>query len=125
MLAMLRALLAGPRATVTVHEAARLMGTGVPLVDVRDAPEWRQGHVPNAFHVPLAEVQARGAAALEERGVVMTPGDTVLLVCHSGMRSGLACQSLDGDGGFRAVNVTGGMVAWRRAGLPIESGPQR
>lgn len=122
MLSMLRALLSGPRASATVQEAAALMASGATLVDVREAPEWRQGHVPGAVHIPLAEVQARGAEAFASRGQALSPGATVLLICHSGMRSGLACQSLADDDRLRIVNVTGGMVGWQRAGLPVTTG---
>jgi rhodanese-related sulfurtransferase len=40
-------------------------------------------------------------------------------VCASGYRSGIACSVLERAGFRRLTNATGGMDAWRRAGLPL------
>ena len=122
MLAMIRSLLGGPAASVTVDEAASLLASGAVLVDVRESSEWQSGHPRGAVHLPLGEIQRRGRHALEARGVTPGPGDTVLLICHSGMRSGLACQTLGTETPFKAVNVKGGVIAWQRAGLPMGGG---
>ena len=52
------------------------------------------------------------------------PADRVILVvCRSGRRSASAATLLTGRG-LRAVNVSGGMIAWEASGLPIvTSGP--
>ncbi len=89
------------------------------LVDVRESSEWRAGHALGAVHVPLGDLQGQGLRALELKGVKAGTGDIVLLICHSGMRSGLACQTLAGDAPFKAINVRGGMIAWQRSGLPM------
>ena len=122
MLAMLRSLLGTPAASASVDDAAALLASGAVLVDVRESSEWQSGHATGAFHVPLGEIQSRGRHALEAKGITAGPGDTVLLICRSGMRSGLACQTLGADASFKAVNVRGGMNAWRRAGLPMGGG---
>ncbi len=122
MLAMLRSLLAGPAATASPDEAASLMASGAILVDVREPSEWQSGHARGALHIPLAEVQRDGIRALASRGAHPGEGDAVLLICHSGMRSGLACQTLGDGAPFKAINVKGGMIAWQRAGLPMGGG---
>ncbi|WP_397596769.1 rhodanese-like domain-containing protein [Silanimonas sp.] len=119
MLAMLRSLLAGPSASASVDEALAMMASGAILVDVRESSEWRAGHALGAVHVPLGDLQGQGLRTLESKGVKAGTGDIVLLICHSGMRSGLACQTLAGDAPFKAINVKGGMIAWQRAGLAM------
>ncbi|MFC4951287.1 rhodanese-like domain-containing protein [Pseudonocardia sp. GCM10023141] len=85
----------------------------VMVVDVRDADEYRAGHVPGARLIPLKVLGAR----MHE-----LPRDTpVYLVCQSGGRSAQATRMLLGAG-IRAVNVRGGTAAWIQAGQPVEHG---
>ena len=92
-----------------VADAVRA-GQGV-LVDVREDFEWRTGHAADAVHIPLMELPAR----LDE-----LPRDTpVYLICATGNRSGRAAEFLGQNGFERPINVRGGTVAWRKAGLPM------
>jgi rhodanese-related sulfurtransferase len=92
-------------------EARRRQEAGALLVDVREADEWRAGHAPGARHLPLGRLA-------DEIGTL--PADRELLfVCRSGRRSGRA-TALAARAGRTATNVGGGMLAWARAGLPVE-----
>ncbi|MCZ8166384.1 rhodanese-like domain-containing protein [Silanimonas sp.] len=122
MLAMIRSLLGGPATSASVEEAASLMASGATLVDVREHSEWQSGHAKGAIHIPLGDLQSGGERALAAKGVNAGANDTLLLICHSGMRSGLACRTLGDDASFKAINVKGGMIAWQRAGLPMGGG---
>lgn len=104
---------AGPgAASVDVAEAKRRHESGALVVDVREPHEFRQGHVPSARHIPLGALGTR----LKE-----IPLDReVLVICHSGNRSGVAQRLLLQNGYERVVNVAGGMAAWQRAGLPVK-----
>jgi rhodanese-related sulfurtransferase len=86
----------------------------VRLVDVREPHEFNDqlGHIPGAELVPLATVaaQARGWDA----------GADIILVCRSGGRSGRAAETLVGAGFRRVMNMTGGMIAYNAAHLPVE-----
>ncbi|MER5696330.1 rhodanese-like domain-containing protein [Streptomyces mirabilis] len=85
------------------------------LVDVRETAEWEAGHAPDALHLPLSRLVA---------GEVLPPaaqGRPVVAICRSGRRSRQAVEILTGRG-TEATDVTGGMVAWARAGLPV-AGP--
>jgi rhodanese-related sulfurtransferase len=94
------------RDAVTAAEAVELVRSGVPLVDVREQDEWDAGHAPQAQLLPLSELGSR----VEE-----VPGEgEVLVVCHAGVRSARATAALR-RAGLRAVNVDGGMLAWRDA----------
>lgn len=120
MIAMLRSLLAGPSTSASVDDAARLLASGAILLDVRERSEWEAGYARGAVHVPLGDIHARGRRALDAKGISPSAGDTLLLICQSGMRSGLACRVLGVDAAFKTINVKGGMLAWQRAGLPME-----
>jgi len=100
-----------PRA-VEVQEARRRQATGALLIDVRQREEWQQGHAPRAILIPLGSLGSR----LDE-----VPRDReVLLNCRSGNRSGSAQRQLMQLGYERVFNVSGGMNAWARVGLPVE-----
>ena len=89
---------------------ARASG-GALLIDVREPDEWQSGHAPGAKHLPLGQLGRRLAEL---------PGDKELItVCRSGSRSSLAAAQLRRAGFVRVRNMTGGMVAWSRAGLPV------
>ena len=99
--------------TASPHEAAAAAQRGEQVLDVRTAPEFSSGHVQRATFMPLATVPLR----LSE----LRRGTPVYVVCESGARAFQACQYL-AQHGYTAINVHGGMVAWRAQGLPIESG---
>ncbi|MFD8212877.1 rhodanese-like domain-containing protein [Streptomyces sp. NPDC059697] len=85
------------------------------LLDVREAAEWEAGHAPDALHLPLSRLVA---------GEALPPaaqGRPVVAICRSGRRSRQAVEILTGRG-TKATDVTGGMVAWARDGLPV-AGP--
>ena len=94
------------RASVSAAEALRLVATGVPLVDVRETDEWDAGHAPQAVLLPLS--------TLGEHLDDVPEGDEVLVVCRSGVRSARVVAALR-QRGVPAVDVVGGMLAWRDA----------
>ena len=100
--------------SVSASEAARLRDEGAQVVDVRETHEWRSGHIPGSLHLPLRSVAKRGPAELD-------PGRPVVVVCASGHRSKAAAGTLAGLGFGAVYDVHGGLHAWRRSGLPVES----
>ena len=82
------------------------------LVDVREPDEWRAGRARGARHVPLRE--------LPDELESLPRGAAVYLICRSGSRSHTAAAYLKQAGFERPINVRGGMLAWERAGLPVE-----
>ncbi len=102
-------------AGLTVQEAqTRLGARPAPfLLDVRQPDEFRQGHIAGAKLIPLSELSRRINEIPKDREVVC--------VCRSGSRSGMAARQLTAAG-FQAVNLSGGMMAWQRAGYPVKRG---
>jgi rhodanese-related sulfurtransferase len=101
---------------VTVQEAAALQddGEGALIIDVREANEYAQGRAGGAVLLPLGQLNNRFSELPRDR--------KLLMVCRTGGRSSNATQFLVSQGYDNVVNVTGGMVAWHNAGLPMESG---
>jgi rhodanese-related sulfurtransferase len=94
-------------------DAERRLGEFV-AIDVRGAHEFAGplGHVRGSLLIPLPE--------LESRAGEIPKGKHLLLVCRSGARSARACAQLEALGYGPATNLTGGMIAWSRAGLATE-----
>jgi rhodanese-related sulfurtransferase len=101
------------RQDVDVTEAKRRHDDGALLIDVREPDEWFFGHAPGATHIPLGSLSRHIADLPRDRDL--------LLICRSGNRSSTAQELLVRQGFTRAVNVSGGMLAWSRAGLPTNS----
>jgi len=115
---------------VKPDEAHRLREAGVAaIVDVRTEQELR--HVGSVPGVPLV-VWPRGgdahahAAFLEEIRARFNPGEALLFLCRSGIRSHHAALLAARAGYARAYNVLegfegengAGLNGWRAAGLP-------
>lgn len=94
------------REEITAADAVAAVAAGAYLIDVREQHEWDAGHAPAAHLLPMSELGER----LDE-----VPDDReVLIVCHVGGRSFRVTQALR-QRGYRAVDVLGGMLAWRDA----------
>lgn len=93
-------------------DAQDLVRGGALLVDVREQGEWDAGHVPKAKHLPLRGLHSSIHRLPQDR--------TIVVVCRSGNRSTRATRVLT-KAGFDAVNLSGGMAAWKAAGLPLVS----
>lgn len=86
------------------------------VIDVRDEGEYNKGHIPNARHFPLADLERRKGELdkLRERPLI--------LCCASGARSASAIATLRKSGFDRLFNLRGGMYEWEKAGQPIDRG---
>lgn len=84
----------------------------VHLLDVRSPAECagELGLLEEAQIIPLDQLRARAGEVPRDRPVVT--------VCQSGKRSALATQILARAGVDRVANLAGGMIEWRRLGLP-------
>jgi phage shock protein E len=94
----------GLRGDVAGPEARRLVAAGARLVDVRSPDEFAAGHLPGAVNVPVGTLADRLAEVGPKDG-------TVIVYCHTGMRSARAASLLR-DNGFTDVRNLGPMRAW-------------
>lgn len=96
--------------TVDLH--ARLEQSGPPVVlDVREADEWQEGHVPGAVHVARGNLEARIEALLPDRDA------EIAVICAGGSRSAFVTKTLHELGYANVVNVAGGFSDWKRNGF--------
>lgn len=91
-------------------DAVRRQG-GAVLVDVREAFEWEQGHVPGARLIAKSHVEQDIEAAVPDHA---TP---VVLYCASGIRSLFVGQTLRAMGYVDVASMSGGFQAWKAQGL--------
>ena len=108
--AALKKIFSRPYEKVSAADAAALAERGAILLDVREPREWQAGHVPRARHIPLSQLSRRAGELPQGRAVVT--------VCRSGARSSRAAAMLARQG-REVSNLSGGMHAWARAGLPV------
>ena len=99
---------------VGTAEAVRLINRekGV-LIDVCDPAEFAAGHAVGARNIPLTSLD--GAKGLPSNKAL-----PLVLLCASGARAGRAAAQLRKAGFAQAVAISGGLPAWREAGLPVE-----
>ncbi|MGA7801735.1 MAG: rhodanese-like domain-containing protein [Gammaproteobacteria bacterium] len=81
------------------------------LLDVREEKEYRDGHIGEAVHIPLAALAGRIGELDKYKS------RPVVAYCRSGQRSARAGAMLRKQG-FEVYNLGGGMMAWQNANLP-------
>ena len=84
------------------------------VLDVRDAAEYKSGHITNARNVPEAELDAR---AKELDKVKAKP---IIVSCGRGNRSAAIAAKLRKLGFAEVVSLRGGLAAWQQAHMPLE-----
>jgi glyoxylase-like metal-dependent hydrolase (beta-lactamase superfamily II)/rhodanese-related sulfurtransferase len=95
--------------------AATSLEPGVSRVlDVRRSGEWDRFHLRGATNIPLAQLPMRLAEL--DRDVEWS------VTCASGYRSMIGASLLQRAGFTKVKSVSGGMDAYRLAGLPLEEG---
>ncbi len=86
------------------------------ILDVRETDEFDGplGHIPNAQHIPLGELEQRIAEVPREQPVIT--------VCRAGGRSARGTLILKNAGIDQTANLAGGMLRWRALELPVVGG---
>ena len=109
----------------TVGEAQRaLEAGGARYLDCRSEMEFvGEDVVEGSVNIPFPHNGDREPVSpadfLEDVELEFRRGEEIYVGCRSGNRSEAAVAVLRGAGFARAVNVTGGIQAWRAAGLPL------
>jgi len=100
---------------VTPQDVRALPDGDAAIIDVREASEWEQGHLPGAVHISKSYVEQQIEAAVPDRDA------PVVLYCAGGVRSLFAAQTLQQLGYSNVASMSGGFQAWKSAGLPWEA----
>ena len=91
-------------------------GTAPVIVDVRTGDEYETGHVPGAIHIPFYSLWSRAGQ------IDAAKQDPVVVYCAHGPRAGAAKFALWTLGYERVVYLKGHMSAWKKRGLPMNTG---
>ena len=83
----------------------------VMLLDVREPPELTMASIDGAMHIPMAQIPGR-LAELDRNG-------TIVVMCHSGVRSMQVAGYLHQRGFMNVFNLAGGIDAWSREVDPL------
>ena len=87
--------------------------SSVVLLDVRTAAEYAEGHIEGAVLID------QGQGDFIEKVKATIPAEKKIAVyCRSGRRSASAANRLAAEG-YRCVNLKGGIMAWKEAGMPV------
>jgi rhodanese-related sulfurtransferase len=92
-----------PYLEVPAPDYLSVVDDSTQLVDVRGPDEVARGTLPGFRNIPLDQLQERVGELDANRRVV--------LLCHSGNRSGAAARFLATQGFDDLVNLSGGMLA--------------
>ena len=112
---LLASLFGPPVPSVNVHKLNEKLKSGKrPLViDVRQPEEYQAGHIGGAKLIPLGTINERLKELPKDKEIVC--------VCATGSRSRSAAKKLI-KAGYTVLDMSGGMMNWQKAGLPVKKG---
>ena len=84
------------------------------VLDLRDATEYKAGHITNARHLPEGEIDSR-MKELEK-----LKSKPIIVSCARGNRSINAANRLRALGFGEVFSLRGGIAAWQQANMPLE-----
>jgi len=93
------------------------------VIDIREPAEYQRGHIPGAVHLPrgLLEFEIHGLVQRMMSNQVSGPEDQpIVLYCGTGGRSALAAETMATLGYRNVRSLSGGLVAWTQARLPVD-----
>lgn len=83
------------------------------IVDVREAGEYAEMHIPGAKLIPVGTINIDNIPPLDNKKLIIH--------CHMGRRGEAACEKLIlSNPNLNVYNLTGGITAWENAGFDVE-----
>lgn len=111
-----RSFITGAKSVAPMQAVALMNHEDALVVDVRTDKEFAEGHISNALHIPLGVLPDRLGELREHKNT------TVIIACRSGARSAQAAATLLKQGFANVQTLSGGMLAWSNANLPLNKG---
>jgi sulfur-carrier protein adenylyltransferase/sulfurtransferase len=90
---------------ISSAQAKELIASGAQLIDVREADEYAQEHMPNAISAPLS--------CLNQSTALELTGRKLVAYCQTGKRSYTAVSRLRALGHSDCYSIAGGISAWQ------------
>ncbi len=100
---------------VNSDEAVRLYNQDAFLLDVRSASEYQSGFIGEAENISSTDIRQNLTQIASHKN------DPVLVYCQSGGRSSSVARLLVKEGFTQVHNLSGGIMTWKSAGLPINT----
>jgi len=100
-------------AAIGPQDAVRLMNQNGLVLDLRPAEAFAAGHLAGARNIAPDQILKAGETLKKYKE------KPVLVYCDSGSLSGAAARQLGQQGFTKAVNLRGGLTAWRAENLPV------
>ena len=100
---------------VSIDEVKKMIDNreDIILLDVRDREEYETGHIPGAINI------SRGSLDFKVHLIIPDKNAKIVVYCGLDLRSPLATKSMNDLGYKKAVNMIGGLKAWKEAGYPV------
>lgn len=108
-----------PPAALEPEEVARRRAAGAVVLDTRPAARFGAGHVPGSIHIALSGQYASWAGTLIGIGppIILVADDAKTLEESRVRLARVGIENLEGY-------LSGGVLAWERAGMPLAEVPQ-
>jgi rhodanese-related sulfurtransferase len=87
------------------------------FIDVRTQADYEAGHAEGSVSMPLETLYTQHLYLPKH-------GKTIVLICNGVQASGVGYGYLEHYGFLNLMRVTGGVPAWKAAGLPVVTGSQ-
>ena len=87
----------------------------IQLVDVRTSEEFAEGHIEGVLNMDV-----KSGDFIKTAKEALDTSKRVAVYCRSGRRSVDAANQLT-SAGFNVINLKGGILAWKEAGMPVTS----
>lgn len=99
---------------IPAYEVTRMLNKEeAVLLDVREAADFKAGHISGALNLPHTKVAAEGEQLLEPHR------DKIIVVADKmGQHAGAAGRTL-GQKGFNVRRLAGGVSEWQNQGMPL------
>lgn len=102
---------AGP--SLSPQQAINLVNSqGGVFLDLRDAADYKQGHITGALHIPASKIDARLGELEKYKNA------PIVLVCKMGQQAGGVGKQLRASGYDQVYKMNGGMMEWGNLQLP-------
>ena len=85
------------------------------VIDVREADEFREGHINGATNIPRGLLEFKLSGTPELGALDMN----IVLYCKTSGRAALSAASLQDMGYLHVKSIAGGFDAWTEAGKPV------
>lgn len=101
---------------VSVSDVRKMINSKekIIILDVRDRDEFETGYIPGAVNLSRGMLEFKISTLIPDKKAV------IVVYCGVDLRGPLATRTLNEMGYINAVNIIGGLKAWKAAGYPIE-----